>query len=137
MEIRSYQDNDKDKVIHLLKTVFPDDPPHNEPSKVIDAKMGVQRELFFIAELDEHIVGTVMAGYDGHRGWLYLVAVDPECRGKNIGNQLVNHAINALKEMGCIKVNLQVRATNREVISFYESLGFNIEERVSMGKLLE
>ena len=52
-------------------------------------------------------------------------------------NQLVNHAINALKEMGCIKVNLQVRATNREVISFYESLGFNIEERVSMGKLLE
>ena len=62
MEIRSYQANDKDKVIHLLKTVFPDDPPHNEPSKVIDAKMGIQRELFFIAELDEHIVGTVMAG---------------------------------------------------------------------------
>lgn len=57
-------------------------------------------------------------------------------RRKGIGGHLVKHAINALKEIGCVKVNLQVRATNTQVVAFYESLGFSIEERVSMGRLL-
>ena len=137
MVIRKYEKKDKDKVVQLWNTVFPDDPPHNDPSKVIDAKIAVQKELFFVAESDNQIIGTVMAGYDGHRGWLYSIAVTPENRRKGIGSHLVKYAVNALQEIGCVKVNLQVRATNTQVVAFYESLGFSAEERVSMGKLLK
>ena len=136
MEIRSFTEKDRDAVAALWKTAFPDDPPHNEPYKMIEAKLKVQGELFFVAESDSRVVGTVMAGYDGHRGWLYLVAVAPDQRRKRIGSGLVRHAVNALKEIGCAKVNLQVRAGNERAVAFFESLGFSIEERVSMGQLL-
>ncbi len=77
-----------------------------------------------------------MAGYDGHRGWLYAVAVLKEQRRSGAGAALVKQAIQTLKVMGCIKVNLQIRATNTEVAAFYESLGFVIEERLSMGTFI-
>ena len=136
MEIRKFEEKDKAEVCQLWHSVFSDDPPHNEPTKVIDAKMKVQRELFFIAVSNDKIIGTVMAGYDGHRGWLYSVAVAPDSRRTGVGSHLVKHAVDALRQIGCVKVNLQVRATNTQVIAFYESLGFSTEERVSMGKLL-
>ena len=75
-----------------------------------------------------------MAGYDGHRGWLYSLAVAPEARRRGLGSQLVVHAQSALAKLGCQKLNLQVRADNGEVAAFYQSLGFDIEERISMGK---
>ncbi len=78
-----------------------------------------------------------MAGYDGHRGWLYAVAVSPEHRRSGIGTQLVKHAMQVLKELGCIKVNLQIRSTSTEVAAFYESLGFAREDRLSMGAFIE
>ena len=136
MEIRKFEERDKAEVSRLWRSVFSDDPPHNEPTKVIDAKMKAQRELFFVAVSNDQVIGTVMAGYDGHRGWLYSVAVAPDNRRKGVGSLLVKHAVNALRQIGCMKVNLQVRATNTQVIAFYESLGFSTEERVSMGKLL-
>jgi len=136
LDIRTFEESDEAEVSQLWRSVFADDSPHNEPTKVMEAKMKVQRELFFVAESNDKIIGTVMAGYDGHRGWLYSVAVAPENRRKGIGGQLVKHAVNALRQIGCVKVNLQVRATNTQVVAFYESLGFRTEERVSMGKLL-
>ena len=108
----------------------------HEPSKVIDAKLAID-ELLFVAEDNDVIIGTAMAGYDGHRGWLYLVAVDPQQRRKGIGQQLVKHAMKALKTVGCVKVNLQIRSTNNQVVSFYESIGFVSEDRISMGKLID
>ncbi len=77
-----------------------------------------------------------MSGYDGHRGWLYAVAVKPEFRRKGIGRQLVNHAVSALMNIGCPKVNLQVRSTNAAVVAFYKAIGFSTEDRISMGKRL-
>ena len=74
-----------------------------------------------------------MAGYDGHRGWLYAVAVDHAHRRNGIGRQLVRQALDALRQLGCIKANLQIRSDNAEVVTFYESLGFCIEDRISMG----
>ena len=115
--------------------MFPDDPSHNEPSKVIEAKLAIDN-LIFIAEHEGLIIGACMAGYDGHRGWLYAVAVCNEQRRSGVGSALVQHAIQALKVMGCIKVNLQIRATNTEVTTFYKSLGFIIEERLSMGTFI-
>jgi hypothetical protein len=74
-----------------------------------------------------------MAGYDGHRGWLYAVAVDHPHRRHGIARHLVAHALDALRQLGCIKVNLQIRSDNAQVVAFYESLGFCIEDRISMG----
>lgn len=135
MEIRKYKQGDKEQLVKLLKEVFPNDPPHNEPSKVLDEKLKVD-DLIFVAEKGGKLIGTVMAGYDGRRGWLYSVAVNNSSRRRGVGKALVEHAISALRNMGCIKVNLQIRSTNTEVIGFYTSIGFSAEERVSMGKKL-
>ena len=136
MKIRKFQEKDRNSLIKLWQKVFPDDPPHNEPSKVIDSKLAID-DLIFLVESNNEIIGACMAGYDGHRGWLYSVAVSPEHRRSGIGTQLVKHAMQVLKELGCIKVNLQIRSTNTGVAAFYESLGFAGEDRLSMGAFIE
>ena len=133
MHIRPGTAVDRAGVIALWETVFPDDPPHNAPAKVFDAKLAVHDDMLFVATDAGAVIGTAMAGYDGHRGWLYTVAVSPGHRRRGVGAALVNHAVGALRAAGCIKVNLQIRATNTEVRGFYESLGFEVEERLGMG----
>jgi len=86
--------------------------------------------------VDTRIVGAVMAGYDGVRGWIYHLAVAPEFRRRGYCAQLVRAAEAGLRTLGCAKVNLQVRASNREVVAFYQSVGYEVEERVSMGRRL-
>ena len=83
------------------------------------------------------VVGTVLAGYDGHRGWLYSVAVHPSLRRKGIGMNLVRHAEGALTARGCMKINLQIVSSNESVKTFYESLGYSTEPDISMGKKIE
>jgi len=136
MNIRKFKARDKARLISFWQTVFPDDPPHNDPLSVIEAKLAVD-DLIFIAENEAKLIGACMAGYDGHRGWLYAVAVDPAQRRKGIGQMLVKHAIHALKKHGCIKVNLQIRSTNTEVAAFYQSIGFTAEDRLSMGRFIQ
>ncbi|HBK78038.1 MAG TPA: GNAT family acetyltransferase [Gammaproteobacteria bacterium] len=132
MKLRAYQNDDWQALIDLWQRVFPDDPPHNDPSQVISAKRAVD-DLIFVALEEDSIVGAVMAGYDGHRGWLYAVAVDHPHRRHGIARRLVAHALDALRQLGCIKVNLQIRSDNAQVVAFYESLGFCVEDRISMG----
>jgi ribosomal protein S18 acetylase RimI-like enzyme len=81
-------------------------------------------------------VGTIMAGYDGHRGWLYSVAVDPIKRLNGLGSSLVQHAEKALAQLGCLKVKLQILKVNESTAAFYKALGYSIEPNISMGKLL-
>jgi len=94
----------------------------------------VQPELFLLALDGDLVIGSIMAGYDGHRSWLYAVAVLRSRRRQGVGAALVRAAEDRLRSMGCNKINLQVRATNAIVIAFYERLGYVIEERTSMGK---
>ena len=136
MNIRKFQDADRSSLVNIWDTVFPNDPPHNEPSAVIEAKLAVD-DLIFVAEYEGKLVGACMAGYDGHRGWLYAVAVLKERRRNGTGEALVKYAMQSLKEIGCIKVNLQIRPTNTEVAAFYKTLGFATEERLSMGAFIE
>ncbi|MCD5992839.1 GNAT family acetyltransferase [Pseudomonas sp. CDFA 602] len=124
-------------VIQLWKTVFNDTLPHQRPSLSIDKKLAVADRLFFIAVKAGDVAGTIIAGYDGHRGWLYSVAVHPEHRGKGLGSALVKHAEAALTERGCMKINLQIRAANEGVKAFYQTLGYNQEHHISMGKRLD
>ena len=133
MQIRPCSEHDRPGVIALWERVFPDDPPHNAPAKVFDAKLATRDDMLFVATDAGAVIGTAMAGYDGHRGWLYTVAVAPDRRRRGIGAALVRHAVDALRTAGCTKVNLQIRATNTAVRGFYESLGFEAEERLSMG----
>jgi ribosomal protein S18 acetylase RimI-like enzyme len=136
MQIRPYQDADEQGVIALWNEALPDAAPHNDPATAIRKKLAVDRDLFLVAAVDGAVVGTVLGGYDGHRGWVYSVAVDPRFRRRGIGAALIRRLEAALTHRGCLKVNLQVRATNTEVIAFYEKLGYGVEERVSMGKRL-
>lgn len=131
----SYQPACFDGVRALWEKVFPDDPPRNRAGVAIPAKLAVD-ELLWVALEGDAVIGSIMAGYDGHRGWLYAVAVSPDHRRGGIGTELVRHAETALAALGCAKVNLQVRATNAAVVRFYERLGYAVEERISMGKLI-
>lgn len=74
-----------------------------------------------------------MGGYDGHRGWIYSLAVKPEFRGLGVGTRLVQGILEELKIRGCLKVNLQVLGSNRQVVEFYRKNGFTVEDRISMG----
>lgn len=136
MIIRKYTEQDRNGLIDLWAESFPSDRSHNEPSKMIAAKLLIDDQIF-VAEEGGNIYGACMAGYDGHRGWLYAVAVSPTKRRLGIGQSLVAKAMKSLKKLGCIKVNLQVRASNHEIKAFYESIGFDEEERISMGIFLE
>lgn len=135
-EIRPYQDEDLDDVLELWRAVFPDGPPWNEPTSVIATKLKVQRELFFVAILDGRLVGTAMSGFDGHRGWVYAVAVAPDVRRRGTGAALMRRVEEELARRGCVKLNLQVRGTNAQAARFYERIGYTAEDRISMGKRL-
>jgi ribosomal protein S18 acetylase RimI-like enzyme len=136
MEVRAFRGVDHDDVVDLWRRVFPDAPPRNDPILDIRRKLAVQPELFLVALVAAKVVGTCMAGFDGHRGWLHLVAVAPELRRKGVGTALLRRAEAVLTRMGCPKLNLQIRATAPEAVGFYEKLGYRVEERISMGKLL-
>lgn len=134
-DIVPYRERHHNGVVGLWQEVFADDPPWNEPRAAIVAKLRVQPELFFVAERDGAVVGTVLAGYDGHRGWIYALAVSPELRRRGIATALMTRAEQSLLDLGCVKLNLQVVAGN-DAVAFYRSLGFQVEDRVSMGKPL-
>jgi len=126
----------RQQVIDLWKTVFGYEAAHNTPSLAIDKKLAVQDDLFFVAQDGNALVGTILAGYDGHRGWLYSVAVHPSHQGQGIGKALIAHAERALAQRGCMKINLQIVSSNESVSAFYKSIGYTVEPRISMGKLI-
>lgn len=136
MHIRPYEAADFGGLDALWQEAFPNDPPRNRAEFAVPAKLAVQPDLFFVAVDEGRVIGSIMAGYDGHRGWLYAVAVRQDCMRRGVGTKLVRTAEAALRQLGCGKVNLQVRSTNAAVIGFYQRLGFDVEDRVSMGRLL-
>ena len=124
LQIRPYRESDQDDVValwHGSGLVR----PWNDPVKDIHRKLRVQR-----------LVATVMAGYEGHRGWINYLAVAREWRGRGFGRRLVDEAEARLRAMGCPKINLQIRRSNIEAVGFYRSLGFTEDDSLSMGKRL-
>jgi ribosomal protein S18 acetylase RimI-like enzyme len=137
LAVRSFEDGDEGAVIQLWDVCFPGDPSWNRPEDVIQRKCAVQRELFLVGDCDGRVVCTAMAGYDGFRGWVYHVATHPEFRRRGFGRIMMLAVEEGLRAIGCPKLNLQVRASNDEVVAFYNSLGYATEERLSFGKRLE
>lgn len=137
IDVRPYQPDDFAGLDRLWHLCFPGDPPHNRAAVAVPAKLAMDDELLLLAVSGEQaVIGSVLAGYDGHRGWLYAVAVDPAYQRRGIGQRLVDAAIARLADLGCTKVNLQIRADNEQVVAFYAALGFAVEPRISMGKRL-
>ncbi|KRP61479.1 acetyltransferase [Pseudomonas trivialis] len=122
------------QVITLWREAFGYDTAHNLPTLAIDKKLAVNDGLFFVATDKKTVIGTILAGYDGHRGWLYSVAVHADYRRHGLGSSLVRHAEQALTALGCMKINLQISGGNEAVVGFYEALGYGVEPRTSMGK---
>jgi len=136
VEILTYSDEYRDSLVKLWQQTFPNSPLRNKLNAIINSKLAIQPELFFIAVQDNEVIGTAMSGYDGHRGWVYFVAVKLEYRRKGIGTALMKRAEESLIKLDCPKINLQIRMDNMDVVKFYESIGYKTEERVSMGKRL-
>ena len=136
LKIQEFHPEHREAVVSLWNTVFPNPAPHNDPQQSIDQKTAINDGLFFVAIEDETVVGTILGGYDGHRGWIYSVAVSPDRQRQGIGTKLIRHAESVLIERGSPKINLQVRSDNAEVVAFYQTLGYRVEERIGMGKIV-
>jgi ribosomal protein S18 acetylase RimI-like enzyme len=111
--------------------------PWNDPHRDIVRKLEVQPELFLVGCLDGLIVASVMAGYEGHRGWINYLAVAPSHQRQGFGRMMMQEAERRLKDIGCPKINLQVRTSNVGVIEFYKRIGFKLDDVVCLGKRLE
>ena len=109
----------------------------NDPVMDIERKLAFQADLFLVGLLDEKIVASVMAGYEGHRGWINYLAVDLDQRGRGLGGIMMKRAEEMLADVGCPKINLQVRSNNTAVVEFYRELGYEVEDRISLGKRLK
>ena len=135
LELRTFAEADREQVIDLWRR---SDLVRawNDPDLDIDRKVADSPDGFVVAQLDGRIVTAMMVGYDGHRGWINYLVVDPDLRGHGLGRRMVEHAEAWLVAQGCPKLNLQVRATNTEVLAFYESLGYDVDAAVSLGKRL-
>jgi ribosomal protein S18 acetylase RimI-like enzyme len=137
MQVRAFQAGDEPGIIDLwLRCDLL--RPWNDPHKDIRRKLAVQPEGFLVA-VDEigAIVGTVMVGYDGHRGWINYLGVSPDHQRRGIGRALMAEAERLLRAKGCPKINLQVRSSNTAVLAFYRAIGFLQDDVISFGKRLE
>ncbi|GGX53897.1 GNAT family acetyltransferase [Saccharospirillum salsuginis] len=136
MIIRVFTETDRAAVIELWQRcdlVV----PWNDPNKDIDRKLKVGAELFLVGEREGRLVATAMGGYEGHRGWVNYLAVDPDLQRQGLARRMMEALEERLRTLGCPKINLQVRETNAAVLAFYEALGYRVDAAVSLGKRLE
>jgi len=137
MQIRAFEEGDTEEVVALWRLCGLT-RPWNDPHRDIARKLLMQRELFLVGveEGNGVVIASIMAGYEGHRGWVNYLAVHPDARGAGHGRALMNEVEALLLERGCPKVNLQVRADNAEALAFYAAIGYGVDDAVSLGKRL-
>ncbi|MDT0234303.1 GNAT family acetyltransferase [Curtobacterium sp. BRB10] len=137
--IRPFRTEDTDAVVALWESCDLV-RPWNDPRRDIARKLTVQPELFLVAEPDgsdtADVVAAGMAGFDGHRGWVNYLAVRPDLQGSGLGRTLMAEFERLLTDLGCPKLNLQVRTGNEQVLGFYAALGYTDDRTVSLGKRL-
>ena len=135
LHIRPYRDGDEKDDIQLwlnCNLVV----PWNDPKLDIDRKLKVNPDLFLVGLVEGKVIATVMGGYEGHRGWINYLAISPEIRRNAVGQQMVGEVEAKLRKLGCPKINIQIRSSNKSVIEFYGKIGFSVDDVISMGKRL-
>ncbi len=135
MIIRAYETSDESAVVALWQECGLT-RPWNDPRRDIARKLTEQPELFLVGTHEGTLIATAMVGFDGHRGWVYYLAVAPEQRGRSYGRMLMQEAERLLIERGCPKLNLQLRASNTDAIGLYRKLGYAQDEVLSFGRRL-
>ncbi|HET6575212.1 MAG TPA: GNAT family acetyltransferase [Fimbriiglobus sp.] len=135
MHIRPFEPADEDAVVALWERCGLT-RPWNDPRKDIRRKLAVRPDLFLVGVVDGEVIATAMAGYDGHRGWVYYLGVDPARQRSGYGRALMAEVERLLRAEGCPKINLMVRSTNAAVIEFYKHLGYAVDDVAGLGKRL-
>ncbi|MGD9142707.1 MAG: GNAT family acetyltransferase [Dehalococcoidia bacterium] len=135
MEIVEYKPEYESAVIELWEKCELT-RPWNNPGLDIERKIKVNPELFLVGLIEGKVVASAMGGYEGHRGWVNYLAVDPERRRQGLGRKMMDVIEERLSEIGCPKINIQVRDDNTEALNFYSKIGYNTEEIISLGKRL-
>ncbi|MFT6051016.1 MAG: ribosomal protein S18 acetylase RimI-like enzyme [Halioglobus sp.] len=136
LKVRAYQTEDLDELLALWRECGLV-APQNNPIKDIERKLKVDPDLFLVGVLEERLVASVMGGYEGHRGWVNYLAVNPSVQGRGYGREIMSTIEQQISNKGCPKINLQVRSSNASVIAFYQSLGYIDDNVVGMGKRLQ
>ena len=135
MRIRTYRAHDAQALVDLWEACGLT-RPWNDPRRDLERKLADSPELLLVAEHEDELVGSVMVGYDGHRGWINYLAVHPSRQGSGLGRRLMALAEERLGALGCAKVNLQIRDDNTAARGFYEAIGYRQDPVVSYGKRL-
>ncbi|MDM8536852.1 GNAT family acetyltransferase [Desulfobacterales bacterium HSG17] len=135
MNIRTYKPEDELQVIALWQQCNLI-APWNNPKKDIERKLNDSPELFLVGEVDNKIITSCMAGYDGHRGWIYYLAVKQDLQREGVASTIMKHAEQELRRIGCPKIDLMVRKSNNEVISFYHRIEYRDDPVVVLSKRL-
>lgn len=134
--LRQYQPGDREALVSLW-SLCELTRPWNDPSRDIDRKLTRDAANLLVLVVDDELVGSVMVGYEGHRGWINYLAVHPGHQRQGLGRVLMDEAERRLRELGCAKVNLQIRASNSAAVEFYRHIGYTVDDVVSMGRRLE
>ena len=135
MNIRPFEIADTDAVVRLwydCDLVV----PWNDPHKDIKRKLEVDPDMFLVGVEEDTVIASIMVGYEGHRGWVNYLAVDPAHRGKGYARRLMENAEKLLLARDCPKLNLQIRSTNTQAIEFYRTIGYELDYATGMGKRL-
>ena len=135
MKIRAFEEVDRAAVIKLW-TACGLVVPWNDPGKDIDRKLAVGADLFLVGLTNNSIMAVAMGGYDGHRGWVNYLAVDPNQQNKGYARQMMRALEYRLIEKDCPKINLQICESNIDVVRFYEAIGYRADDCISLGKRL-
>ena len=134
--VRSYRPEDREALVSLW-SICELTRPWNNPDRDIDRKLARDGDNLLVLEQDGVLVGTVMVGYEGHRGWVNYLGVHPAHRRRGLGRLLMDEAEARLRALGCAKVNLQIRTSNADASEFYQRIGYRVDDVVSMGKRFE
>ena len=134
--LRQYQPDDRQALVSLW-SVCQLTRPWNDPYRDIDRKLTRDASNLVVLENDGELVGSVMVGYEGHRGWVNYLAVHPGHQRQGLGRLLMTEAERRLRELGCAKVNLQIRASNKAAVEFYRHIGYTVDDVISMGRRIQ
>jgi ribosomal protein S18 acetylase RimI-like enzyme len=135
LEIRPFVMEDTDGVLEVWSLAGVAGPDRAAQRKEIQKKMSHDPDSFFLGLVDGKVAATVMVGYDGHRGWIYLLAVRPDLQRKGIGRQMMEHAEQWLRQLGCPVAKLQVEQARADAVGFYQKLGYEVRELISLRKV--
>ncbi len=135
MEIRTCRAEDEEAVVELWRSAGLI-VAWNDPRKDIRRKLDEDPDSFLVAEVDGEVVGTAMAGYDGHRGGVFYFCIHPEHQGRGLGRRFMDRIEALLLRRGCPKVNVMVRGSNVQAVGFYEALGYEKSDVLCLGKRL-